>query len=392
MKLLKGYCFQNIKISIIVLILGSSIFLYYKAGFVFYSIYSRSQPVEVDDSYVYMWKAVTMNNGFGKDGQALNDLRKQVPVKSDDLKVIRKHWKVERTFFGNWHPLHSILLITLREIGIVWLDAYLILLLSGSLFICFSLIYWQVMMWGPMVSGISLIFIAPVLFKEHGLNIIVPTNIALGIGFLLWGRIIQAERKTWIALPICSLAAVLMHPIGKVYAAIGLGMYIYIVGRKPSWRNKFSILGTIVILAIGLLMPHFLERPLMEYGILNSNWIVGVERNINTAYGAVGSRLFYKKLYSGVIALIALFLALKVTDKADRYKIGLMGLLLGVLAFVSLLYVSTPRHYPALLYNRIWIPVVVFFLGACAKVCYIAVVDIILRWNRTFSKYKNGRI
>ena len=46
---------------------GVSVFLFYRAGFVFYSTATRSQPVEVDDSYVYTWKAVTMANCFLND-------------------------------------------------------------------------------------------------------------------------------------------------------------------------------------------------------------------------------------------------------------------------------------------------------------------------------------
>jgi len=370
----------------ILFFIGVSVFLFYRAGFVFYSTAMRSQPVEVDDSYVYTWKAVTMANCFLNDCHAQNDLRNQVFIPAADKKteLIRRRTAGELFIFST--PLHSMILCLLHNTGLNWLNAYRTLVVIGIFFICCALTYWLFMTWGPMAAGISLIFISPMIFEAQGLQMVVPSNLALGIGALTWGRISQAGHRTWLALPLCSTAALMMHPIGKVYAAVGLGIYIIVVGRKMSYKNVLCALITVGILATAFLVPYFVDRPLMDYNrftkFADYNWIEGVKGNISAAFGSFGSGQFIKNMALIGAGLGAFLLVFSTLDVGKKRQVIATGILLGLLGLASLFYVVPSYH--AELFHRIWIPVVAFFSGAYAHLLCDAMGVIFKQAKRAF--------
>jgi hypothetical protein len=354
--------------------MGVLLFMTYKVGFVSLSTAMLSQPVEVDDSYVYTWKSVAMGNCFRNDCTAANDLRKQVFTQTDDHKTESIRRRTTGEVFLVYTPLHSMAVLLMYKMGWDWITAYRIVVVVGVIFICSSLIYWTYFVWGQMATGISFIYTAPMMFQGQGLETIVPSNLCLGIGALMWGRIGQAGRHTWLVLPVGSMAAVMMHPIGKAYSALALGIYVLVVGRQRSWKNVTSFLLTLGILGVAFFVPLFVERPLMDISktamFQDYNWLAGVKSNVKAAFGSLGGSDFFKNLIVVGIGLTGFLLAL--TAVADRRKrcISVMGCLLGLLTLASLFYI-TPRH-PGEVFHRFWIASVVFFSAACAHVLIVS--------------------
>lgn len=70
-----------------ILILGLAGYLLIQTGLVIYTDVVRPVPVEVDDAYSYIVKAVRAEHGFGTRLQGIETLREQVVRDSVDKKV-----------------------------------------------------------------------------------------------------------------------------------------------------------------------------------------------------------------------------------------------------------------------------------------------------------------
>lgn len=358
------------KLKSAVLYIGIFFFLIYKVGFVAYSMFMREQPVEVDDSYVYMWKAVNMENCFRNDCAVHNDLREQLFIPSESLQHERILKRNVAMHFLVYTPLNSIAIVLFHKIGFDWINAYRILLLCGIVFICMSIVYWMYVLWGKIATGVAMLLTGPIMFQAQGFHTIVPSNIAMGIGVLMWAIICQKEDKTIFCLPILSIVAIMTHPIGKIYTCVAMGLYVLIIGRNINYKNIISLIVTIGILAAATMIPHFVDRPLMAdsrsttyFGI---SWINGIANNFSAAFGNLGSPRFNRNAVIFITGFVAFLVAVVLPEnRPKKRQIVATGFMLIALTISSLFYVI---RLPAELFHRIWIPVFIFFAGAIASV------------------------
>ncbi len=123
------------------------------------------------------------------------------------------------------HPLHSALLLLLNRLGLTWEGAYRVLEIAGAVLIHLAIVTWMFALWGPGPAGITLALLAFRTYSHQGFNLIVPSNIALGIAILLWALILnKRDVRPWIL--ISGIVALLtMHTMGRLYAAVTLALY-----------------------------------------------------------------------------------------------------------------------------------------------------------------------
>jgi hypothetical protein len=330
-------------------------------------IMSRSAPVDTDDSYTYILKAVEMQDCFLQNCPALNDLREQLTAPSKKSPIAWARYREYVRAFSVYHPLHSLILTGMHSIGLAWEDSYNVIEVAGSLFLSLAISVWLYRLFGAGPAGIALLLLAFTPLPKQGLHYIVPSNLALGIGMLSWGSLLQRHSHSYWILIGSTLALVLMHPIGRLYALLGVFLFI-LWNAKQMRRRDWLVSGlSIFIVATTFLLPLIITRPELSFPAEPppAHWNVwsGYYNNIIEAASFVISWL---RLHGGFpIAVLFIFVGLVSLPRLEpRTRVLSMAILLGGLLCASLLQVL-PR-YPAEAFARIWIPSIIFLTGLIA--------------------------
>jgi len=297
-------------------------------------IQKRSEPVEFDDSYAYIQKAVQMISCFSQDCAALNALRPQIWQDSKNFKTDRMRWYQRSMIFSNYSPMHSILILGFRAIGFSWSESYNAVKILGAIIICLGIALWLQVLVGFGAAGCALLLLAPITVAGQGLQFMVPGNFALGIAFVTWWAVFQKGRVREWGLIGGTLFLVTMHPSGEIYASVAILFFLFSAERFYDVR-AWTICGC----ALGLLMawvfltlmvdqpnlrlhpmsvfpPDFSFQAALETKINESNRLIrsfAVDRHLFFALFFVGSLYAYmegrRKLLGAILVLTALSLA-----------------------------------------------------------------------------------
>jgi hypothetical protein len=367
------------------------------AGFLFYTAVNttptavamrgRSAPVNADDSFAYLVKAVQMVTCFQQDCPAMEDVRTELnlglPAKSatgqSSLQVADMRWRMRVTTFVMYHPLHSALVALVRYFKYSWESAFDAVRLAGSLFICGAVAYWLLTLWGPGAAGIALGLL--MFFPNQGLHFVVPSNLALAIGMIVWARITAREGAAEWTLVFGSLAMVAMHPVGRLYAIVSVLLFL-LLGAGRQWTRSRSIAAILSSFIIGLsfLLPLVMlrpdinipQRPVMPGATWHAKIRDGLWNNIQEAEVTTKNWLsLYGGLTSAAVLTVMGFFALPVAQRSKVLKTTavLMGLVL-----VSIAYILP--GYPAELFERVWIPLIIVLTGSAAQVTWDLLTDV----------------
>jgi hypothetical protein len=361
--------------------IGFTLYFVLNIGLVLLRIQARSTPIKVDDAYVYIIKAVQMVTCFRQSCAALEDLRPQLTIPSTDPETAWVRYREYGRAFLVYHPLHSALVVLLRAVGLSWEGAYEGIRLAGSVFICTVMPYWLVTLWGPGPAGIALALLAFMFFHDQGLHYVVPSNLALGIAMLVWARISARDGAAEWSLALGTLAMVTMHPIGRLYAIASVSLFLLFAARRPWTKSRLAgVLFSVSIVTLSFVLPFVVSRPELTvradpplagwprswYGILG----YGLLSNFGTIDGAVKNWI---ALYGGIAsAAIITALGFLSLPRVERSAVVKNSLVLVGLLIVSAVYVL-PR-YPADLFQRVWIPIVILLTGATGQVAWILLV------------------
>jgi hypothetical protein len=330
-------------------------------------IMNRTVPVETDDAYTYMLKAVQMQSCFLQDCPALNDLRQQLTAASEKPNVTWIRYREYVRAFSIYHPLHSLILVSLHTAGLPLEDSYSAVEILGSLFLGLAISYWLYQMFGAGPAGIALLLLAFTPFPNQGLHYVVPSNLALGIGMLTWGSLLRKDNRShWIIIG-STLALILMHPVGRLYALLAMLLFVLLNFRQMN-RKDWQIIGlSIFMIAMAFLLPLVITRPELSFPAdpppPDWNPSSGYYSNIRQAASFIAS---WMQLYGGFLMAVLLILVglVSLHPLEQRARVVSMAVLLGGLLGASLLQVL-PR-YPAEAFSRIWIPFAIFLTGLIA--------------------------
>ncbi|HJR79978.1 MAG TPA: hypothetical protein VJ821_07895 [Anaerolineales bacterium] len=327
-------------------------------------IMSRTAPVETDDAYTYITKAAQMQDCFLQNCPALNDLRQQLLTPSEKPNVTWIRYREYVRAFSIYHPLHSLILVSLHTAGLPWEVSYNIVEIVGSLFLSLAISYWLYRLFGSGPAGIALLLLAFTPFPGQGLHYVVPSNLAMGIGMLTWGSLLKRDRiSRWIVIG-STVILVLMHPVGRLYALLGILLFIFL-NLKQMKRTDWQMIGlSVFMIMMAFILPLIISRPELSFPAdpppPDWNTWSGYYNNIREAASFVSS---WMRLYGGfLMAVLLIFVGLvSLSPFEQRARVLSMAVLLGGLLGASLFQVL-PR-YPAEAFSRIWIPFAIFLTG-----------------------------
>ena len=347
---------------------GVLVYLILQTGMLLTTMAYRSVPVETDDAYTYIIKATQMASCPLQNCPALNDLRPQLLAESDHPRTAWFRYREYHRAFVVYHPLHSVILLGLTDLGLSWDQAYNVIVIAGSIFIGVSIAYLLYALWGYGPAGIGMLLLAFSLFPGQGLHYVVPSNLSFGIYIFTLAAIIHKKTGARWVLLAGVLAMVAMHTTGRLYALVCVGFFALLSNfrlRKSDWLIVGLCLS---IVALAFLLPFVISRPDLQVRTdppqPGWNALIGLRDNLAEAARIV---VEWGNGFGGLwlaipLAIAGFFLA----DRQRRRTVALVTAVMLALTAVGLLYLL-PR-YPGDAFGRLWIAVAILLAGFIGQV------------------------
>jgi hypothetical protein len=346
-------------------------FLFMQTYLIYAPIKARPLPIEPIVSYGYVLKAEEMNAGcYFKDCPALNDLRRQFTERTTDLKKELSRAIGYHRVLVVYHPLHSVILVVLKDAGLTYEKAFDLSAIAGTIFIHLGIAYWLFAMFGEGPTTIALFLLAPIVFPGLGLHSIGPTNLSLGFSLFLWAIIIEKRQNfTWALFPLLA-AAILMHPVGKIFGLMALFLYFSKAEQPLTKRAKTFLLGGLASVTLTFIAPILIKRPELNADL--SSWYPAQWNYLDYLVAAIQQLEHFVTFWAepigiwGIVLLLTFCLLMLRKPATNRWF--LMGGLLSGALFLSLVYLD-PWYGPQLL-ERVWIPLGIFLIGLLGLVIW----------------------
>jgi hypothetical protein len=327
----------------------------------------RAEPAEMDDSYRYLGQAQVMSTCAGGGCPGLDAIEKQMSEGPTDAPTAFERLRTQIHLFTYFHPLYSLVLTGLRSLGLGVPQAYNLASISFGLMLCMAIGLWLGSVWGPAPAGIALGLLAFYQLPGQGFHF-VPATFALGWAAISWALILKPMPGLYILLPFLWIASLATHAIGLFYVAAALLMLLGMT-RLPIDRRTRNVLGAGIVLILGRLAVALLWPSLglsgdagQFYGSATP-WFEAIRSGLAeladlvARWGATFWRL------GATAALVAVGLVASRRD--ERRRVGVTGLALGAILFISVLY-----HHPvhgSTATGRIWLSVAIFLVGAISN-------------------------
>lgn len=378
---------QETRWGAILFVFGLMLYGVLQLGVVGLPILTRQTPPGVPDVYTYISKSEQMRSCPLQRCAALTDLRAQLTAPASNAAMTWQRAREYHRVLYIYHPLFSVMLVGLKALGVSWERGFNMLSLLGWLAITVGVAWFLVELWGMAAAGLALFLLAVMVFPGfHGIHWIVPGNFALGIGFLSWALMLRGGRTARLLLAPLVFALFWLHPVGRIYAVVTLLIYtarlLHAAATNRRTRADWMALGIgLVVMALSLALPELVSHPELSFvkhtPPAHWTWWDGLTGNFSRAWWAAGG---WAQRYGGGGAVILLVgLGFASAPRARWFNIATCAVLFLGLTGASLIYVL-PR-YPAEVFERVWIPLVILVTGAIATaIC--AWVRTSLAWKR----------
>jgi hypothetical protein len=246
---------------------GLVLFLIFQTGLVIEVNLSRVLPPEAKDAYRYIFNAVEMREGFNYNTPALKDLRLQSeaePNDSADRKNLK--WDQYHSLFFTHYPLHSAILLFISWISGVSLGiAYKITSILGSFFIAGAIAFFLLTITDRASTGLALGSLALTVFPIQGIHYVVPTNINMAVGLILFAVLLRTDGKSRWLLFALTFVLLFLHRMGIIYAGIAVLVTIFLRCKEDNIKQIVSILlPTLIIMFIYILITYIFPLPMFR--------------------------------------------------------------------------------------------------------------------------------
>jgi hypothetical protein len=246
---------------------GLVIFLVFQTGLVLEVQLSRALPPEAKDAYRYIFSAVQLPRGFNSNTPALKDLRTQSnPEPGDSIDRQNLKWDNYHSLFFSHVLLHSALLqATSWILGVPLGIAYKVICVLGSLLIAGAISYFLLTITDRTSAGIALASLALAMFPIQGIHYVVPTNICMAVGLLLFTIVLRTGGKSKWLLFGFSFILVFLHRMGIIYAGLGVLATVFLRYKEENIKRLvFDLLPTLVILGIYVFIAYIFPLPVFR--------------------------------------------------------------------------------------------------------------------------------
>jgi hypothetical protein len=366
---------------------GLAIYLMVQGLLVNVPLWQRPMPPELDDSVTYILKTKLLQEGIFQDSPAVADLKRQLHEPTDNAAVVRQRALAGSRTFPFYHPLFSLLLLALHKLGLDLMTAFKVVWSLGPLIFGLAFAYFLTSLFGAGAAGLALTLLAFKVFPDTGLHYVVPSNLAMAIAVVVWGRLVSRQGQAPWTLALGSLGLVAIHPIGAIYALMSVALAFWLVENRGNFSAYLPML--LVVAAVALLFifsvttsipyyPNLFRMPGGSFGLFAMcreaaiSGVAVITSIVRTGGGLFGSPPFF--CGAATLGLITL------PVQARRSVIKILVLYLIALGGI-LFYRSS---HPADVFLRLWIPLVAVLFGLVGR-------SLVLAGQLSFSAWQKFR-
>lgn len=361
----------------LVFAVGLAVWMAVQGFFASSVIGNRSLPPEPDDTLTYIVKTMQMEQCPRQDCPALQDLLKQLSGTATSPEEAKQKGLAASRIFPIYHPLYSLILLGLKKFGLTLMETHKLVWILGTIFFGLAFAYLLKVMWGLAAAGVALTLLAFTVFPDTGLHLVVPSNLAMAMGSVMWARIISRRGDAPWALVIGAVLLVTMHPIGRLYTVMGIILALLVSERRLKSRVWISLLAAGIVVGLAFISNRLINIPgLVGVGVDFRS--IAPQSFIQDQIRGIGATLvqFFSQivvLEGGLFGSLPLFLGAATIGFAavpsEQRKVNLKATLL--YAFFVVIALLTVSSHPADIVFRMWIPIVVMLVGAVGyAVCY----------------------
>ncbi|UYN89664.1 MAG: hypothetical protein KIT08_00115 [Anaerolineales bacterium] len=324
-------------------------------AFIASPVITRMLPAGGDDGYSYILKAAQLRDCPLQDCKALEDLREQFLLPTDNLdSAYIRNRQFTRIILLS-HHFYTFILLMISKLGVSLETAFDILFFLGKIIVPCFIAYWIHSLWGSRTASLALFLLTPIVFTSHGLSLPVASVLAIALSCLVWGLVLNRHKHLDPVLVPLAIILILMHPMGVIYSFIALCLYLLLA---PSKVPKSVLINSAIIFAlclVNLLLPKFLERPTLEFSTVSfypGNWSYLRELRDNLDFYAQVFVHTAQQLPNTVALVVLVWLGLKGIPSSNYFKFLLSALaVLSLIAFAALYVVP---WYGGFTLVRVW--------------------------------------
>ena len=358
-----------------VLIIGLVIWTSVQSYLVLGPLWTRALPPEVDDSLAFLVRTQIMEECPAQDCPALQDLRKQILVDTQDPDIARQRM-IAGFPFPSYHPLFSILLLLVKKFSLNLVIAYKVVWSICPVLFGVAFAYLLTSLWGKPAAGIALGLLAFKVFPGSRLHFFNPGSFALLVACFVWARIISRGGYAPVTLVVGSIVQLAIHPIGAINTLISVLLTLLISGSTHRRRAWIAVLLTSLILGLVFALAS-LAKQVSTYNVFNYvGSFPGIFKVIEICVSnATEAFVQIVRLKSGMFGSFSLF-CLAVSFgfflvPKERRVVAAKTVFIFILILFGSLYHRDPFGLKGDLFLRMWIPIVVIFFGAVGiSLCY----------------------
>lgn len=324
-------------------------------------------PVGGDDGYSYIYRAAQLDECPLQDCPALNDLREQLLLPTDNLESAAIRNRQFTRLLVLAHPLYALLLLIFSKLANSLEIGYDVLFTLTKLFIPIFIAYWLKALYGKRAATVALLLLTPILFLSHGFTLGVPSVLAIGLACLLWGLILEQRPAVHLLfIPLATLI-LLTHSMGLIYVGISALLYAALSPSELPKNRAVNILVAILLCTASVLLPMIIDRPTLEFSTVAfypGNW--SYLKELTGSLDMYAAVLRDASLYLPTLTILLPLCWIGITTISKRH--GLKVLLSGISVFLLMLFGSlyVVPWYGGFTFVRLWPLTAVFLFGLFA--------------------------
>jgi hypothetical protein len=246
---------------------GLILFIVFQTGLVLSVQLARTLPPEADDAYCYIYNAIQLRQGFNYNSPALKDLRSQSQYLPGDSAHRRNlKWELYHSLFFTHYPCHSAILLAISGIaGVTLQTAYKITCVLGSLLIAGAFAFFLLTITDRASAGLALASMALTMFPMQGIHYVVPTNMNMAVGLILFTVVLRTGGRAKWWLFVLSFMVIFLHRMGIIYAGLGVLATVFLRYKEDSKKKIFfDLLPTLIILGVYVFITYIFPLPMFR--------------------------------------------------------------------------------------------------------------------------------
>jgi hypothetical protein len=323
----------------LILALGSLFFLCLYLAISWGLASGRSLVYSPDENIFFASQGSRLSSYFF-GSPAIEDFREQASIPTDDNRMsyvrlaLAHHEVILQYHVPAWFMAASHYLL-----GLEWEKTYHVFEAAVRFLQVGAIAYFLSILWGRASAGLALVLIALTLFPSYGVFWVAPSNVSQMFALIVWAYILSQGRQASTVLITGVIILLLTHPLGRLYALIAWGLYLFPFGKPQSQREWRAIVLSPLLVALYWILPNFIQNPILAYNdrvALPEGMSLLRATALNVQYSFEYVQAWYLAYPFQLLgALFVLAFASLTLERERQLRLAWISLFLGILLLAS---------------------------------------------------------